>query len=59
MYYFFNLESVDKIKKNRKWILFFLYFPEDYGRRVSKSTNKKILALHKKVLHHGMVTLSL
>ena len=28
----------------RSQILFFSYFPENYSRRVCKSTNKKILA---------------
>ena len=37
---------MDKIKKKlRNEILFFVYFPEYYSRRVRKSTNKKILAL--------------
>ena len=48
---FFNqtnniLESSDKIKKFVLEIkfYFFSYFPENYSRRVRKSTNKKILA---------------
>ena len=38
---------MDKIKKNFLEIIifFFLYFMENYSRRVRKSTNKKILAL--------------
>ena len=36
---------MDKIKKIILEIIIFFYFPENYSRRVLKSTNKKILGL--------------
>ena len=50
MVYFYKArmcsESADKVKKIKKnsFRIFFFYFPENYSRRVRKSTNKKILA---------------
>ena len=37
---------MDKIKKNNfgNFILFFLFFPDKYSRRVCKSTNKTMLS---------------
>ena len=33
------------INQNQMMMMIFFYFPENYSRRVRKSTNKKILAL--------------